>query len=159
MYPGVKLVLNQRASAAAWERSINETIGWLFSWPYWLLGTLVETDYLLSRGYTRAWTQYMVRRLGATAPLQREIYERHNDWVRAVARDKGVELLEWKPEMGWAKLCAFLDVEVPQVPFPRVNDTRTLRLVILFLCLRGAAAWALALGCFGAVVFGVMMLR
>jgi sulfotransferase family protein len=45
---------------------------------------------------------------------------RHNDSVRAGVPAE--RLLVYEVEQGWAPLCAFLGVEVPDVPFPRGND-------------------------------------
>ena len=48
-------------------------------------------------------------------------YERHNADVRR--RVPSSRLIEWRPEEGWAPICAALGVPVPSEPFPRVNTT------------------------------------
>jgi hypothetical protein len=51
----------------------------------------------------------------------KEVFNRHNEEVRRrVLPDK---LLVFEVKDGWGPLCEFLDVEVPDEPFPRVNDT------------------------------------
>lgn len=51
----------------------------------------------------------------------KKVFEDHIDEVkRVVPADR---LLVFSPKEGWAPLCAFLDVPVPDGPFPRVNDT------------------------------------
>jgi hypothetical protein len=56
-----------------------------------------------------------------------DFFNRHMEAVRrGVPADR---LLEFKVTEGWAPLCAFLGVDVPDSPFPRLNDrefTRTL---------------------------------
>jgi hypothetical protein len=48
------------------------------------------------------------------------IFKRHNEEVkRYVPAEK---LLVYEVKEGWAPLCAFLGVSVPDVPFPRLND-------------------------------------
>ncbi len=50
---------------------------------------------------------------------------RHNEAVRTtVDADK---LLVYEVSQGWEPLCGFLGVDVPDEPFPRVNDTMTFR--------------------------------
>ncbi|KAK1728285.1 hypothetical protein CaCOL14_010225 [Colletotrichum acutatum] len=48
-------------------------------------------------------------------------FKRHHDEVRALKTD-GRKFLEYRPGGGWEPLCAFLGVEVPDVPFPRSDD-------------------------------------
>jgi hypothetical protein len=52
------------------------------------------------------------------------IYERHNRSVRALFVDRPDLLLEvcWENGDGWAKLCGFLGLPVPDVPFPHSNS-------------------------------------
>ncbi|MEV4639037.1 sulfotransferase family protein [Actinoplanes sp. NPDC049548] len=53
------------------------------------------------------------------------VFEEHNAEVRReVAADR---LLEFTVSEGWAPLCAFLGVPVPDEPFPRLNDTASFR--------------------------------
>lgn len=53
------------------------------------------------------------------------VYEAHNSAVRReVPAEK---LLVFNPRDGWAPLCAFLDVAVPEAPYPRTNSTDEFR--------------------------------
>ena len=45
--------------------------------------------------------------------------ERYNEEVTQ-STDR---LLVWSPADGWEPLCEFLEVPVPDAPFPHVNDT------------------------------------
>jgi Sulfotransferase domain len=47
-------------------------------------------------------------------------YERHNDEVRRTA--PADRFLDFDVVQGWEPLCAFLGVDVPDEPFPNVND-------------------------------------
>ena len=50
-----------------------------------------------------------------------EVFERHNEEVkRHVPREN---LLVYEVKEGWGPLCEFLDVPVPDEPFPYLNDT------------------------------------
>lgn len=61
----------------------------------------------------------------------RAVFVRHNAEVRRKVPPE--KLLVYEVEEGWEPLCEFLGVEVPDKPFPRLNDTvammRTLRLL------------------------------
>ena len=50
----------------------------------------------------------------------RERYREHNDTIRKMVPPE--RLLEFQLADGWAPLCEFLGKEVPDVPFPRVNE-------------------------------------
>ncbi len=48
-------------------------------------------------------------------------YERHNDEVRAAARQgRFRRFLEWRPTEGWEPLCRELGIPVPARPFPHL---------------------------------------
>jgi hypothetical protein len=47
---------------------------------------------------------------------------RHEDQVKRTVPPE--RLLVWSVTEGWEPLCEFLEVPVPDIPFPRVNDSR-----------------------------------
>ena len=48
----------------------------------------------------------------------------YNNWVTHVKQTVPADrLLVFEPKQGWEPLCAFLDLPVPEGPFPHVNDT------------------------------------
>ncbi len=49
------------------------------------------------------------------------LFERHNEEVmRTIPKER---LLVYEVSEGWPPLCQFLDVPVPDAPFPRTNST------------------------------------
>jgi hypothetical protein len=71
-----------------------------------------------------------------------EVFERHNEAVcRRVPPER---LLVFDVREGWAPLCDFFGVEVPEEPFPRLNEARKMRRRLLGLVALSAAAPALA---------------
>jgi hypothetical protein len=54
-----------------------------------------------------------------------ETFERHNEEVKQ--RVPAEKLLVYEVKEGWAPLCEFLGVEVPDKPFPHLNDTEVFR--------------------------------
>lgn len=57
------------------------------------------------------------------------VFERHIEEVKANVPPE--KLLVYDVSEGWGPLCAFLDSPVPDEPFPRLNDRRTFRALIL----------------------------
>jgi hypothetical protein len=71
-----------------------------------------------------------------------ETFRRHNEEVRR--RVSPERLLIYDVKEGWAPLCDFLGVEVPDEPFPHLNDTREMRRRLLGLVAASAAVPILA---------------
>jgi hypothetical protein len=71
-----------------------------------------------------------------------EVFKRYNEAVRL--RVPPERLLVFDVREGWAPLCDFLGVEVPEQPFPRLNEARQMRRRGLGLVALSAAAPALA---------------
>ena len=124
-YPDAKVLLSVR-SGESWARSMNETICALH------YGDTMMHDLSSARAridpHWRAFVDLMKEMLSASGLLAdgngsgttalAEAMERHNDEVREASGD----VLVWSPADGWEPLCAFLEVPVPDVPFPRTND-------------------------------------
>jgi hypothetical protein len=54
-----------------------------------------------------------------------DVFHRHNEEVKAnVPADR---LLVWDVKDGWEPICRFLGVDVPDTPFPHLNDTASFR--------------------------------
>ena len=113
-FPEARFVLTHR-DAGTWADSFGATI------------------YKLLAGRDQAppemhdWLQMahdVVARSGFPGGLDRDglaqAFAAHNDAVRrTIPADR---LLEYEVREGWAPLCSFLDVPVPDAPFPRTND-------------------------------------
>jgi hypothetical protein len=54
-----------------------------------------------------------------------EVFRRHNEQVRD--RVPADQLLVYEVTQGWEPLCSFLGVDVPDGPFPHLNDTASFR--------------------------------
>lgn len=57
----------------------------------------------------------------AAKARSKEMYKMHYALVRSLAEE--VRILEYRLGDGWGPLCEFLGKEVPDLPFPHVNDT------------------------------------
>lgn len=71
------------------------------------------------------------------------VFEMHNRDV--IERVPAERLLVYEVKEGWGPLCEFLGVDVPDEPFPHINDTETFRKIV-----RWIAATEMILGVVGA---------
>jgi hypothetical protein len=118
--PGAVVVLSQRRTPEEWWDSFERTILTNLEQPVpaedteWVKRR--EMSMLMMERFTPRWRE----RDGAI-----EAYRRHNDAVRAEV--PAGELIEWRPNDGWAPLCAGLGLPVPDEPFPHVNRREEFR--------------------------------
>jgi len=61
-------------------------------------------------------------------PYTIEVFKRHNQEVRDTIDP--ARLLMFDVREGWAPLCRFLEVPIPDEPFPRLNDTASTQAMI-----------------------------
>ena len=57
--------------------------------------------------------------------ILRKGYDLHVQNVQKAISDE--QLLEFNVKQGWGPLCNFLDVPIPDTPFPRINDQHKVR--------------------------------
>lgn len=110
-YPKAKVVLTTR-DPDSWFESVSETI---FS-ERMLASTAGSPIETMMQGAVLA---PFGDRLTDRAFMTDWYVKRNREVVETLPSDR---LLEFHPKMGWEPLCAFLGVDVPDVPFPRVNS-------------------------------------
>ena len=113
-FPAAKFVLTER-DPERWADSFGATI-------YTLLAGRDQAPPKM-----RAWLEMagdVIALTGFPAGLDRDglrqAFIAHNEAVRAAI--PASQLLIYEVKQGWEPLCAFLDVPVPDEPFPRTND-------------------------------------
>jgi hypothetical protein len=164
-YPGAKVVLTTR-TRESWLKSMRASILAILSWRSWPLLALLDRDFtapywaLLSRTTSILSQGRPAHRPSADGALL-ESFDRHCDHVRAVV--PAGNLLEFHPSHGWEPLCSFLGEPVPDVPFPNLNEPKSL------LAVRSAMYWsrwrvvarhgAVIVGAFGTALAAVVWLR
>ncbi|KAJ3573899.1 hypothetical protein NPX13_g4537 [Xylaria arbuscula] len=148
MYPDAKIILNQRADATAWGKSVDESLMFFSSWAYRITTCLIKTD-RLNTEMQLATFELSKRNLGFDRPENLDSYKiwyrEYNQFVRDEARKRGREVLEWQPRDGWEPICKFLDKPMPpaSVPFPHCNDKQAMARVKAIFMVRGLCCWAL----------------
>ncbi len=105
LVPGSKFILTTRKTPDIWFRSLEKHS--MRTWPLYHCRSLA-----FGVAYPRGNKRELI-----------EFYERHNDEVRSYFANRPGDLLElcWGRGDGWEELCEFLDVPVPDEPFPHAN--------------------------------------
>ena len=146
LYPNAKVILTAR-DPEKWYKSCCDTIFQVQpSHPDAPLGIRIA----MKLGFPVRGMGHMLEKLfyghfmpndwSKAAVLQ--TYKAHNDDVlRTCPKDK---LLVFEVSQGWAPLCEFLHVPIPDVPFPHVNDTEHFQQQLVFLNAMGYGVVAAA---------------
>jgi hypothetical protein len=131
-YPDAKVILTVR-DPQRWFESAHDTIYSITraaaSSPIFYLASLVVPR---ARGVKRArpmieeivWERDFDGRF-ENREHAIETFERHNDEVKE--RVPAEKLLVYEVKEGWGPLCEFLGVEIPNKPFPHLNDGEVFR--------------------------------
>jgi hypothetical protein len=127
-YPDAKVVLSTR-DPEAWEKSMIDTI-WGVIYGHSPMAHISKAREFVDPDW-RAYLQLMSRMWAAQGvfagaelrPGQlAEAIARYQETVQAnIPRDR---LLVWSVQDGWEPLCHFLEVDVPDAQFPRLNDSK-----------------------------------
>lgn len=76
------------------------------------------------------------------------VWKRHTAWLEEIVPKEKLFFVDMKD--GWEPLCKALDVPVPKdVPFPRLNDSKSFERMFKEWAMQGLLRWALV---FGAVI-------
>ena len=145
-YPDAKVLLSVR-DAEGWERSMRETIWGIFYGDMLIRDlssarTRVDAKW---RGYIEMmeemWEQSGLIADGAdtTPESMKRAMEAFNEEVReTVPADR---LLVWSVSDGWEPLCEFLELPVPDTPFPHLNDSKVFAERIIDGALLSLSEW------------------
>jgi len=150
MYPNAKVVLNVR-DAEKWRQSVLNTIyfaedlrgGGFFGAMFISLNRVFNPRMTKMMDWMHAYIwQRCLYKDGPVKTLHGEdgkrlAQTRFSEWVEEVKRSVPAEqLLVFSVEQGWEPLCKFLEVPVPDKPFPKTNESaewqRRLRFLFLF---------------------------
>ncbi|KAM5354714.1 hypothetical protein ACJ41O_001361 [Fusarium nematophilum] len=140
MYPNAKVVLNGRPNPEVWAKSAYDSLHFFFTLQFRLIGLLWTTDRLWYE-MTQHVPRWSKENLGTDNVWTVEAYNKYYDFVRAEAKKRGREVLDFKAEDGWEPLCKFLGKDVPDEPFPRLNEKKTFRIIKAIIITKGLLSW------------------
>lgn len=106
-----------------WLKSMKNSVGEVFSWWRWKYVAWADKE-LAAPLYQLVGVTLTNLKWGGGDYSENsktaQHYLEHNALVRKVCPPE--RLLEFKLGSGWDPLCKFLGTEVPEVPYPNVND-------------------------------------
>ncbi|KAG7044185.1 nad dependent epimerase [Colletotrichum scovillei] len=137
-YPDAKFVLTER-DPEAWRKSVAKTfqplgefwlspmirlVGLFDSYTYYISKLTYSFVYVLYGGYLGPDKQ----------KAQREavkVYERHNTMVKKLIPADKLLVIKLEEGLGWDKICPFLGHDIPDVPYPRVNEAAEFQVMVM----------------------------
>ena len=148
-FPDAKVILSVR-DAEDWYNSAHETI------------------YAVSRNVP-AWLKWLVPPIGRLiAMVNRSIWDGvfagqfkdrdstigvFNQHIEDVKKNIPAErLLVHSAKEGWAPICGFLDKPIPNTPYPRVNEAKEIKRMVMVLKVLGWLPWVLLVGILATVL-------
>jgi len=124
-YPEAKVLLSVR-DPEAWYKSMIDTIYQPMKWP--VPDSVPELARLQNEMARKAILEETFDNRFEDKAHAIEIFNRHTQEVRDTIDP--ARLLVFDVKEGWAPLCHFLEVPIPDQPFPRLNDTATTQAMI-----------------------------
>ncbi|KAL8671385.1 MAG: hypothetical protein Q9168_004117 [Polycauliona sp. 1 TL-2023] len=157
IFPNAKVILSVRDSEEQWWKSFNDTLGAQLGILYPLLTYpigFLRKQQMVVWAVKRRWIAI------SGGPLGPATYMAH---VKSVHEDiPKTQLLEFNVKEGWPRLCEFLEVPVPDEPFPNLyvcnhirsrnalmvrfrNDAKAIKKAVAGAQRMGACVWLLYL--------------
>ncbi|KAI4263814.1 MAG: hypothetical protein L6R42_001050 [Xanthoria sp. 1 TBL-2021] len=153
IFPNAKVILSVRDSKEQWWKSFNDTVGVQLGFVYPLLvypvGFLRQQQRVVW-AVEKHWAALTGGEIGT------KVYTAHNQMVHETVPKE--QLLEFNVKEGWPRLCEFLEVPVPDVPFPNLNDAKTIKKNLFGAKVMGAGVWSLCLTLAGVSAFLLLWL-
>ena len=166
LYPKAKVILSVRDNDNAWYKSFMSTLATEGTQRYYWLTLpipMLRCQKVLYESIMKRW-----RQISGTSEFSPKIHSAHNKDVRSnVPREK---LLVFNVKEGWEPLCKFLEVPVPDQPFPNLsvdlhpsfilclhgdhrNDAKMISRILVGAQMMGACAWFLYLSLAGSLFY------
>jgi hypothetical protein len=140
LFPESKVILSVR-DPDAWYDSVHETIYAVgSSVPRWLRWFVPPVDRLVSMVMRIIWDGIFAGRFEDRS-FAINIFNQHIEEVRKnIPADR---LLIHSAKEGWEPICEFLQLPIPNTPYPRVNEAKDIKRMVILLKFLGWLPWIL----------------
>lgn len=137
-FPRAKIILTVRDSDEAWYKSYRSTVGSAANDRFFTFATLPFSNL---RSAIRVANRIQHKRIAEYGSMSPSMHKLHNQKV--IDENPTDNLLVYNVKQGWAPLCEFLEVPIPDIPFPHVNDAAYFQSNIRRAKAMGLFVWAL----------------
>ncbi len=129
-YRDAKVVLTVRDPEQWWESTISTIYGFRSAFSPWFQRAVPPAARLVEMVDRLVWEGLFDGRF-TDREHATDLFTRHIERVRLTCPPE--RLLVFEVADGWGPLCAFLNVPVPDRPFPHLNDAKVTRRVVSFV--------------------------
>lgn len=150
MYPDAMVVCTTR-DPASWERSMATVANLATMWFLRVVLLPLPTMRHFPDYINRLRDQY-IHLYGEAEPLSQDVYHQHVAWLKRVVPADRLVFFDVKD--GWEPLCRALGKDVPDVPFPKINDSDAINKMSAEIVGKGLKRWAVIMAS-SALVLGV----
>ncbi|KAM0802925.1 efflux pump antibiotic resistance protein [Usnea florida] len=136
-YPEAKVVLMER-DIEKWYKSFDDAVAKVMwaKWGHliasldpWFVGPIRDVHLRWARDWMG------VKSMEDMRTKAKYKYREHYKMIRTIVPKE--RLLEYKLGSGWEPLCDFLGKEIPDIEFPRVNETASMHEKVTIIAVRG----------------------
>lgn len=135
-YPNAKVVLTKRSTTEAWYNScVNTIFKMMNDSPFSPVGVRVAQSIggLPVRGFTSMTSKVLSRETFKNDYSKENVCKVYEAWNQSVIEECPSEnLLIFDPKDGWKPLCNFLGKDIPNQPYPHVNDSKEFNKMVRF---------------------------
>jgi hypothetical protein len=150
LYPDAIVICTVR-DPDAWVKSMetvaNAATLWFLRYVLCLLPTM-----RFFPDYIELLRKQWVELFGQPEPATRVHWNRHVEYLKRVVPED--RLVWYDVKDGWEPLCRVLGKEVPNVKFPRINDSRAIEELAKKMIVRGLVRWGMVIGSVGVGLMG-----
>jgi len=129
-YPDAKVVLTVRDAERWWESTNSTVYGFRTAFAPWFQRAVPPAARFVEMVERLVWTGLFDGRFSEREHAI-QVFTSHTEHVRSTCPPD--RLLVFNVADGWQPLCEFLDVAVPEKPFPHLNDSAETRRVVTTL--------------------------
>lgn len=115
-YPDAKIILNSRP-VDRWVNSIDSSVGAVLAWWSWPVLSCLDP-------IIHSWFRFGVFFMRIPGLDQKRFFLGHYETVRQLLKERGEEhrMIEWTATDGWEPICKLLEKDIPDTPFPKINE-------------------------------------